>query len=154
MTPEPPKDIPKPEAQLNIPAVTTSAGVLEFPGALAGLPSVPLRRGVASAEERAPARGAALGRAGIRSWARLRVAAPAGAFTGRATAYMPSVLTEVKPSYTADAMRAKIQGVVMVEAVVLPDGGVGQVRVIRSLDPDLRSRSGSHQSGPALAFPS
>ena len=33
----------------------------------------------------------------------------------------------MKPSYTAEAMRAKIQGVVMVEAVVMPDGGVGQV---------------------------
>jgi len=32
-------------------------------------------------------------------------------------------------------MRQKIQGVVMVEAVVLPDGGVGQVNVVRSLDP-------------------
>jgi TonB family protein len=31
-------------------------------------------------------------------------------------------------------MRAKVQGSVLVEAVVLPDGTVGDVRVVRSLD--------------------
>jgi protein TonB len=47
---------------------------------------------------------------------------------------MPGVLREVKPSYTAEAMRAKVQGAVMVEAIVREDGRVGQVRIIRSLD--------------------
>jgi TonB family protein len=32
-------------------------------------------------------------------------------------------------------MRAKVQGVVWLECVVLPDGSVGDVRVSRSLDP-------------------
>ena len=47
---------------------------------------------------------------------------------------MPRVLSEVKPSYTADAMRAKIQGAVVVEAIVREDGSVGEVRIVRSLD--------------------
>jgi len=47
---------------------------------------------------------------------------------------IPRLLKDVKPQYTADAMRAKIQGSVMVECVVLTDGTVGDVRVIRSLD--------------------
>jgi len=47
----------------------------------------------------------------------------------------PLVLREVRPEYTADAMRAKIQGMVQLECVVLPDGTVGEVRVTRSLDP-------------------
>jgi periplasmic protein TonB len=47
----------------------------------------------------------------------------------------PLVLREVRPEYTADAMRAKIQGMVQLECVVLPDGSVGEVRVTRSLDP-------------------
>ena len=47
---------------------------------------------------------------------------------------MPSVLREVKPSYTAEAMRAKVQGAVMVEAIVREDGRVSQVRIVRSLD--------------------
>ena len=47
----------------------------------------------------------------------------------------PLVLREVRPEYTADAMRAKIQGMVQLECVVMPDGSVGEVRVTRSLDP-------------------
>jgi TonB family protein len=47
----------------------------------------------------------------------------------------PVPLREVRPEYTADAMRAKIQGMVQLECVVLPDGTVGEVRVTRSLDP-------------------
>jgi TonB family protein len=46
----------------------------------------------------------------------------------------PRLLREVTPKYTAEAMRAKVQGVVLVEAVVLPDGSVGDVTVVRSLD--------------------
>jgi TonB family protein len=47
---------------------------------------------------------------------------------------LPRVVHEVRPNYTGDALRRKIRGVVWVEAVVLPDGSVGDVRVSRSLD--------------------
>jgi protein TonB len=47
----------------------------------------------------------------------------------------PRILREVKPQYTADAMRAKVQGTVLLECVVLPDGTVGRVDVVKSLDP-------------------
>jgi protein TonB len=46
----------------------------------------------------------------------------------------PRVVREVKPQYTADAMRAKVQGTVLLECVVLPDGTVGKVDVVKSLD--------------------
>jgi protein TonB len=46
----------------------------------------------------------------------------------------PRLIREVKPAYTAEAMRARIQGTVILEAVVLTDGAVGQVRIVRSLD--------------------
>jgi periplasmic protein TonB len=46
----------------------------------------------------------------------------------------PRLVREVKPNYTADAMRAKVQGMVGLEIVVLADGSVGRVRVTRSLD--------------------
>jgi len=49
---------------------------------------------------------------------------------------VPRLIREVKPGYTTDAMRAKIQGVVVLEAVVMPDGSVGTVRIVRSLDPN------------------
>ena len=134
LTPEPPKDVPKPEAQLNIPAVTTSAGVVEMPGALAGLPSVP-------SQGSGTGGGAGTGTGtGIGSGSGSGLGAGTGGGTGGGYyrpgngVNMPSVTFEVKPSYTADAMRQKIQGVVLVEAVVLPNGGVGQVQVVRSLD--------------------
>ncbi len=47
----------------------------------------------------------------------------------------PRIVREVKPQYTADAMRAKVQGTVLLECVVLADGTVGRVDVVRSLDP-------------------
>ena len=46
----------------------------------------------------------------------------------------PQPVREVKPRYTAEAMRAKVQGAVWLEAVVQPDGTVGDVRVTKSLD--------------------
>jgi protein TonB len=48
----------------------------------------------------------------------------------------PVLIKEVKPAYTVNAMQAKLQGVVEMEAVVLPDGSVdpGSIRVTRSLD--------------------
>jgi protein TonB len=46
----------------------------------------------------------------------------------------PRLVNGPKPSYTRDAKKKKIQGVVALEAVVLPTGKVGEVRVTRSLD--------------------
>jgi len=46
----------------------------------------------------------------------------------------PEVRREEKPKYTSDAMRAKIQGQVELEIVVLENGTVGEVRVTKSLD--------------------
>jgi TonB family protein len=46
----------------------------------------------------------------------------------------PAILKEAKPRYTAEAMKAKIQGWVEVEAVIETDGTVGEVRVTKSLD--------------------
>lgn len=47
----------------------------------------------------------------------------------------PTVLRQVKPAYNAEAMRARIQGSVILEAVVQRDGTPRDIRVIRSLDP-------------------
>jgi TonB family protein len=47
---------------------------------------------------------------------------------------VPRLLTQVPPSYTAGAMRAKVQGDVVLEAVVGPDGVVRATRVLVSLD--------------------
>ena len=44
------------------------------------------------------------------------------------------LIKEVKPLYTGEAMSELIEGEVWLEAVVLPDGTVGDIAVIRSLD--------------------
>jgi len=46
----------------------------------------------------------------------------------------PRLVKEVKPKYPPEAMEAKIQGTVMLEAVVLATGEVGDIEVIESLD--------------------
>ncbi len=46
----------------------------------------------------------------------------------------PTRIREVKPQYTPEAMRAKIQGTVELEALIAADGKVAEVRVTRSLD--------------------
>ncbi len=46
----------------------------------------------------------------------------------------PIPTREVKPQYTSDAMRAKVQGTVLLECIVRPDGSVSDVKVKRSLD--------------------
>ena len=49
----------------------------------------------------------------------------------------PIPVRQVRPQYPAAAQRAKIQGLVSIECVVLPDGTVGNVRVLEPLDPGL-----------------
>lgn len=46
----------------------------------------------------------------------------------------PDPIYAPKPKYTADAMRAKVQGTVAMSAVVLPDGTVTSIQIVRSLD--------------------
>jgi TonB family protein len=46
----------------------------------------------------------------------------------------PTLLQQVPAVYTTAAARARIVGRVELDAVVLPDGTVGQVRVVKSLD--------------------
>jgi periplasmic protein TonB len=63
------------------------------------------------------------------------VALPHGQETAKSgTAVPPKPIKIVKATYTDEARAAKIQGVVVIEAVVLPDGTVGSVKVVRSLD--------------------
>ena len=68
----------------------------------------------------------------------------------------PTLIREVKPNYTGDAMRAKLQGVVEMEAVVLarrlgrPEPH--QDHALARLD--LRPRSAGHHRRQAVALPS
>ena len=47
----------------------------------------------------------------------------------------PTLLKEVKPKYTGDALRQRLQGTVVLEAVISREGIPISMRVVRSLDP-------------------
>ena len=47
---------------------------------------------------------------------------------------MPTVVREVKPNYTPEALQAGIEGSVFLEIVVQDDGTVGEAKVKQSLD--------------------
>ena len=47
----------------------------------------------------------------------------------------PVLIHETKTNYTPEAMRARVQGLVVMECVVEVDGSVGSVRVRWSVDP-------------------
>ena len=51
----------------------------------------------------------------------------------------PALLHEVRPNYTVEAMRGKVQGVVILEVIVLANGTVdpASIRITRSLEPGL-----------------
>ena len=50
---------------------------------------------------------------------------------------VPVALKQVTPQYTSEAMRAKLQGVVVIQAVVAADGTVDRGRVTQSLDSQM-----------------
>jgi protein TonB len=136
-TPKPPEKEPELVAQLNIPAVVLGDSVESLPGAIDAGPALPTAsQGSGSGGGAGTGRGSGIGPG---------TGAGLGPGTGGGTgggAYRPGngvttpeLLQEVKPAYTAEAMRAKVQGSVYLECVVRQDGSTGDCRVVRSLDP-------------------
>jgi TonB family protein len=62
---------------------------------------------------------------------------PVGAYLIGNGVTAPRLIHDVKPAYTGDTMRARIQGVIELACVVETDGSVGPVRMVRSLDAGL-----------------
>jgi periplasmic protein TonB len=130
--PEPPKI----EQQMNIPAQPVASGVEQLPGAITTAVSPTMSLGIGTnggagsgtGTGSGPGQGSGLGPGYGGGFG-------GGAYRPGNGVTPPRILREVKPNYTPEAMRAKIQGIVYLEAVVLDNGTVGQVRVIRSLDP-------------------
>lgn len=52
----------------------------------------------------------------------------------------PQVLQQPKPSYTEEAREAKIEGIVMVGAVIQKNGSVGQIKILKGLGYGLDER--------------
>jgi len=55
--------------------------------------------------------------------------------TGDVGGVAPDVMREEPPKYIAAAIRDQLQGDVEVEVIVMQDGSVNNVRVLRSIDP-------------------
>src|SRR3954463_359260 len=135
VTPPPPKPEvtpPKPPPQMNIPAVTS---VQELPGAVSQLPDATIAQGAGVGGGGGTGTGSGVGSGTGSGYG----PGSGGGFGGGAYregngVTSPRVIKEVKPSYTGEAMRARIQGLVTMEAIVMPDGSVGNVQIIKSLD--------------------
>jgi TonB family protein len=122
--------------QLNIPAKTLASALDSLPGAIEGPPGPPTvsqgsgsggGAGTGTGTGIGPGTGSGLG-PGSGGGTGGGVYRPGNGVT------LPVVIREVKPAYTSDAMRAKVQGTVLLECVVKPNGEVGDVKVVRSLD--------------------
>lgn len=130
---EPP---PKPPVEITIPAQQTATGVMELPGMVSNAPTV-----ITPSQGTGSGGGAGTGKGtGIGSGQGSGFGEGYGGGTGGG-AYRPGngvlppdLIYEEKPQYTSEAMRAKVQGIVEVEAVVNEDGTVGHVQIVRSLD--------------------
>ncbi|HVL66072.1 MAG TPA: TonB family protein [Vicinamibacterales bacterium] len=129
------KEIEKPPVQLDIPAQPTATGVMELPGVVSTIPNPTTALGSGTGG------GAGTGSGGgIGSGRGTGLGEGSGGGTGGGEyrpgngVTSPEILFEKKPEYTSEAMRAKVQGIVEVEALVNPDGTVGRVQITRSLD--------------------
>ena len=122
----PPDTAPTPA--WTVPVKPMDAGELPQIGVVDGLPGPPTARGPGDSgagSERGPDRG--LGPVpgdGIGD----------GAYPIGNGVSAPAIIYQTRPQYTSEAMRAKIQGVTLLSAVVAPDGTLRDIRVARSLD--------------------
>jgi len=126
-TPDPPKEEP-PLEQLTIPAQTMAAAQEASIGVLDSGDASSLSTGSGSGTGAGSGRGSGLGQGSGGGTG-------GGVYRPGSGIVNPRLIREVRPQYTADAMRAKIQGTVLLECVVLPDGSVGKIDVVKSLDP-------------------
>jgi periplasmic protein TonB len=134
-TPKPP-DPPKAEQELTIPAKTLGDSLQTAIGAIEGTnPQATLSQGSGTAGGAGTGAGGGIGPGqGSGLGPGYGGGTGGGAYRPGNGVELPRVLREVRPNYTADAMRAKVQGTVWVEAVVLQDGTVGEAKIVRSLD--------------------
>jgi TonB family protein len=137
---EEPKEEPKPVEALTIPALQTASALETLTGVIDTKPmeSASLSQGSGSGGGAGTGTGTGVG-PGTGSG----LGPGSGGGTGGGV-YQPGngvttpvALDQVKPQYTSEAMRARIQGTVWVECVVQPTGVCSDIHVVRSLDPNF-----------------
>ena len=135
---EAPKEKPpeeNPVQSLNIPAETLASAAVALAGAMEGIPtsdSLGLGAGGGAGTGAGSGIGTGQGSGLGEGWGG---GTGGGAYRPGNGIDSPVPISQPKPQYTSQAMRAKIQGTVLLECVVLSSGEVGQIRVLRSLDP-------------------
>jgi len=132
---EPPPEEVKPLEDLNIPAKPMAAAEQPLPGAIASESASTVSQGAGTGGGAGTGTGTGIGPGqGSGLGPGFGGGTGGGAYRPGSGVTVPRVIREVKPQYTADAMRAKVQGMVWVECIVMPDGNVGDARITRSLD--------------------
>jgi periplasmic protein TonB len=121
-----------PLQEINVPVVPEASGLREVPGVVSAVALADYaaphgsKSGLGSSDGHGP---------GLdKGWGGHFGGGPPGTGTG---VRPPELIVQVRPEYTSAAMLARIQGVVSLEAIVMADGSVGDVRIIGSLDRDL-----------------
>ncbi|MFN7979363.1 MAG: TonB family protein [Vicinamibacterales bacterium] len=135
--PEPVKTPPKeePPVQTTIPAVQTSAAPVEAPGAITAESPTSTSAGSGTGGGGGTGSGGGSGSGdGTGLGAGHTAGVGGGEYDVGNGVTAPRILRQVKPAYTSEAMRAKVQGEVLLRCVVLPDGSVGRVEIVKSLD--------------------
>ena len=123
--PEPP---PVVEPEIVLPAQRMAAAIEVAPGAIGPPTNTPSQsRGSGTGTGAGPGQGSGLGEG-------TGGGTGGGPYQPGNGVLLPVVVREVKPQYTAEAMRAKVQGTVWLECVIRKDGTVGEVDVVKSLD--------------------
>jgi protein TonB len=156
--PAPRPEPPKPEVRVEPTKVDTPPPPPPAPAVQAPVKSIPAdpveSPGVPAAPPREPSRGTG-DRGGVGSGSGQGVGAGAGGGLGAGTGggtgggvYQPgagidppTLVREVRPIYTDEARRQRIEGDVILEIVVRSDGSVGNIRVRRSLGGGLDQRA-------------
>lgn len=131
-----PKDEPPPVQQMNIPAQLIASGEQTVPGVLDTIMAANSSQGSGTGSGAGTGTGTGVGEGqGSGLGPGYGGGTGGGAYRVGNGVQPPRLLRDVKPQYTSEAMRAKVQGEVVLECVVLPDGTVGKIEIIKSLDP-------------------
>lgn len=125
-----------PPVELTIPALAMAQGTEPIIGTLQGIPdSTSTSQGSGSGGGAGTGRGTGIGPGtGSGLGPGSGGGTGGGAYRPGSGVTTPRILREVKPQYTPDALRAKIQGEVWLDCIVLASGDVGTCDVVRSLD--------------------
>ena len=142
---EPEPDFVQPEVEpetveqerLNIPAVTAAAALQTLPGVMDHIEAAreSLSQGAGSGGGGGTGTGTGIGPGdgpGLGPGEGGGVGG--GVYRPGSGVETPQPLRRAQPNYTTEAMRAQVQGEVWLDVVVLPDGTVGEVTIIKSLD--------------------